>query len=232
MPVRAGGWHCLRLFWEPPLAGARQTLNGRKGKMAASKWMDSKDYARDAVADWKRKVEFEAELATIIAERLDSRVKLQDPEFRKQRHSAEIVAMANEEDVPSEDIVQSVQDRLALLDERQPKVEGVIAFLGQRFEERARAATATFVEELKPTNIANVKACVIKALALRAVTDVEREWRGPLMMDGVPFSGSLQGMPPNFAQPGAQLDIWLKRVDGNFPEIDVQGLAKKAGVTL
>lgn len=200
--------------------------------MAASKWMDSKDYARDAGADWKRKVEFEAELATIIAERGDLRVKLQDPEFRKQQHSAEIVAMANEEDVPSEDIVQSVQDRLALLDERQPKVEGVIAFLGQRFEERAREATSKFVKELQPTNIENLKACVVAALELRAVADAERQWRAPLMMDGVPFAGILQGMPLGCAQPGAQIDIWLKRVARHFPEIDVYKLGKQRGVEL
>ena len=196
------------------------------------KWMPDKSYAADAVADGDKLVEFEAELASVSSERLDLRVKLQDPEFRKQQHSAEIVAMANEEDVPSEDIVQSVQDRLALLDERQPKVEGVIAFLGQRFEERAREATSKFVKELQPTNIENLKACVVAALELRAVADAERAWRSPLMQDGVPFSGILQGMPPNFAQPGAQLDIWLKRLDRHFPELGVRKLAEKKGVTI
>ncbi len=187
-------------------------------------------HASDCEVAFERSAEISAQLSAAATEKAGLIGELNSPGFREQRHRAAGIAVAD--GVEPEDVGPTIRDRLREIDEQEPALNAALVVLGERYEKALRAATGKFVKELQPTNIANVKACVIAALDLRAVADTERAWRGPLMQDGVPFSGTLQGMPPNFAQPGAQLDIWLRRVARHFPAIDVHRLAKQRGIEL
>ena len=199
--------------------------------MTVRPWMVGRDgHVTDCVNAAERSQNIGAQLTSLETEETALIGELNSPGFRQRRHQAAGAAIAD--GLKPDDSLPDIRGRLRAIAEEKPGLSAALRVLEERYSKALTEAKAELAKELRPKYVELLKPMVSAAIDLLTAAEAERQFRDPLRMQDVTFSGHLQGLPYGGAQPDGQLIIWLRRVDRHYPEIGVRKLAEKKGVEL
>ena len=172
-----------------------------------------------------------AQLTAIEGEESDLVRELNDPGFRERRHHAAAVALAD--GVELEDAESDVRGRLKEIAERKPALKAALVVLDERFSSAYGEARNELVKELRPRYVELLGGMVSAVVDLLVAAQAEAEFRLPLRMQDISFSGGLlQGFPLAGTQPDGSIVLWLRKVAASYPELKISRLCAKRGVEI
>ncbi len=200
--------------------------------LAVRPWMtDRNGPSADCVLAAERSQSIGAHLTSLEVEEVELVRELNAPGFRQQRHQA--VGEAIADGLEPDDALPDIRGRLRAIAEEKPGLSAALRVLEERFSAAYGEARNELAKELRPKYVELLKPMVSAVVDLLVAAQPEAEFRLPLRMQDISFSGGLlQGLPLPGTQPDGSLWLWLRKVDKCYPELGVRKLAAKQGVEL